>query len=58
MKKKDELYFPQKSIPRTKSSAFSEENEPNLTFRKCVQRGSKILKIHFGWGRVANAPGL
>ena len=55
-KKKSELYFPQKTFPRTKSSVFSEEKELNLTFRKCVQRGSKILKIDFGWGRFAHAP--
>ena len=35
-----------------------EENELNVTSRKCVQRGSKILKIAFGQGRVPHAPGV
>ena len=58
MEKIVSFIFLRKLFEETKSSVSSEETELNITSRKCVQRGSKILKIDFGWGRVAHAPGL
>ena len=49
MKKSSGLIFFRKIFLQSKSSVFSEENEPNLISLKCVQRSSKILKIDFGW---------
>ena len=60
MKKSSGFIFFRKIFLQSKSSVFSEENEPNLISLKCVQRSSKILKIDFGWrwGGVAHALGL
>ena len=53
--KKVSFIFLSKLFLQPKSSVFSEENELNLTSRKCVQRGSKNSQNRYqlvgrGWG--------